>query len=330
MCWLGGRVAQIDLGRNDVPRVISVNRGAADRLYRRLTTTAALITLLLLFLIGLFLLVKAVPAVRTQGLWRFLTVFEWGTDANVGVAAVLYGTILIALIALVIAVPLAIAAALFLTEIAPRRVRRSLTSLVDLMAAIPSIIFGLWGFFFLQPRLLGLSHWLTMYVGWIPIFKTSGDNYAGSPFMAGVVVALMVIPIATSVMREVFSQAPPVEKEGALALGGTRWGMIRSVVLPFGRGGIIGGSMLGLGRALGETIAVAIILSPAFLISPHILQSGGNSIPAMIALRFSESSGLSLSALMASGLALFALTLAVNSIASVIVSRSRSGKGVEI
>ena len=140
----------------------------------------------------------------------------------------------------------------------------------------------------------------------------------------------MIVPIATAVMREVFSQAPPGEKEGALALGATRWGMIRAVVLPFGRGGMIGGSMLALGRALGETIAVAIIISPIFTITPHILQSGGNTIPATIVLRFSESSGLALSVLMAAGLTLFVITLVVNVLASLVVARSRSGKGVEI
>jgi phosphate transport system permease protein len=140
----------------------------------------------------------------------------------------------------------------------------------------------------------------------------------------------MIVPICTSVMREVFAQTPPSEKEGALALGATRWGMIRTVVFPFGRGGIIGGSMLGLGRALGETIAVAIIISPVFTITPHVLETGGNSVASLIALRFGEARQLGLSALMAAGLALFCMTLAVNMLASFVVSKSRSGKGVEI
>jgi phosphate transport system permease protein len=310
-----------------------VHRTFADRLYRSAAVAGGATTFVILFLIGLFLLIQARPALQEQGLWRFLTQFEWGTDADVGVAAVLFGTVLIALIALAIAVPLSVLTALFLTEFAPRWMRKPLTSLVDLMAAIPSIIYGLWGFFFLQPRLLGLAHWLTTYLGFIPIFKTEGTGsaiLAGSPFMAGVVVSLMVIPIATSVMREVFSQAPPVEREGALALGGTRWGMIRTVVLPFGRGGIVGGSMLGLGRALGETIAVAIIINAAYGVSFHVLQSGTNSIASLIALRFGEATTLGRSALIAAGLVLFLLTLVVNSIASLIVARSRSGKGVEI
>src|SRR5262249_13357649 len=162
-----------------------------------------------------------------------------------------------------------------------------------------SLIYGLWGFFYLQPRLVGVSEWLNAHLSFIPIFKVDLKLFTSSPFIAGVVLALMIVPIATAVMREVFSQAPPGEKEGARGLGATRWGMIRAVVLPFGRGGMVGGAMLGLGRALGETIAVAIIISPIFSISAHMLQSGGNTIPATIVLRFSESSGLSLSILMA-------------------------------
>jgi phosphate transport system permease protein len=305
----------------------------SDRIYRGLTFGGGFATFVILFLIGLFLLLKSLPAFRLMGL-SFFTTQAWnpdGTPSTFGIAAVIYGTVVIAVIALIIAVPLSIMAALFITEYAPRRFRRGLTSLIDLLAAIPSLIYGIWGFFFLQPRMLGVSRWLTDQLGFIPIFRTSSDNFASSPFMAGLVVSLMVIPICTSVIREVFSQAPPSEKEGALALGGTRWGMIRTVVLPFGRGGIIGGAMLGLGRALGETIAVAIIISPIFVISPEILQSGGNSVAALIALRFGDASeAIGIPALMAAGLTLFVVTLIVNTLASVIVSRSRSGKGVEI
>jgi phosphate transport system permease protein len=153
--------------------------------------------------------------------------------------------------------------------------------------------------------------------------------YTASTFIAGVVVAMMVMPIQCVVMREVFSQVPPGEREGAYALGSTRWGMIRVVALPFGRGGIIGGTMLGLGRALGETIAVVLIISPRFDINWHVLEAGGNSVSALIALRYSEASGFGLSALMAAGLALFALTIIVNFTASWFVARSRSGASSE-
>jgi phosphate transport system permease protein len=173
-------------------------------------------------------------------------------------------------------------------------------------------------------------------MGWVPFFHvddqygTSLGIFPSSTFVSGVIVSLMVIPICTAVMREVFSQAPPGEREGAMALGGTRWGVVRDVVLPFGRGGIIGGSMLGLGRALGETIAVTLIISPAFTAKWSILDQGSNSIAALIALKFSESSSFGISALMAAGLALFIITLLVNAVASTVVSKSRSGASTEI
>jgi phosphate transport system permease protein len=179
-----------------------------------------------------------------------------------------------------------------------------------------------------------LSIWLAHHLGFIPIFNARGaSTFSASAFIAGIVVALMIVPLCTAVMREVFAAAPAGEKEGALALGGTQWGVIRDVVLPFGKGGMIGGAMLGLGRALGETIAVTLIISPDFNVAHlfHILPAGGNSIAALIALKFSESaSGAGLSALMAAGLTLFMMTLVVNAIASTIVARSRSGSATEI
>jgi phosphate transport system permease protein len=286
--------------------------------------------LVIMALIGTFLVIRSWPALR-EARFSFLTETAWQPDGQkFGVASLVLLTFEIAIVALVIAVPVSIGAALFLTEYAPRVLRRPLTSLVDLLAAVPSLIYGLWGLYFLQPRLLGVSDWLSDYLGFIPIFKTSANSFASSTFIAGVVVALMVLPICTAVMREVFSQAPPGEKEGALALGGTKWGMIRTVVLPFGRGGIVGGSMLGLGRALGETIAVALIISPTFEPTIRILNGAGNSIAANIANQFNEGSPFAKSALMASGLMLFAITLVVNAFASMVVTRSRSGTATEI
>ena len=180
-----------------------------------------------------------------------------------------------------------------------------------------------------------VSRWISQYFGWIPGLGVDGVDptdplatttvYTSSTFIAGIVVGIMVTPIVTSIMREVFSQTPVGEREGALALGATRWAMIRNVVLPFGQGGIIGGTMLGLGRALGETIAVYMIISPVFVIQPNILQNGASSVAALIALRYGESTEMGLSALMAAGLALFTMTLIVNFGASIVVSRSRSG-----
>jgi phosphate transport system permease protein len=286
-------------------------------------------------LVGSFLTARAVSALNASGT-KFLTTAQWQPDVHrFGIAAVLTGTVLIALVAVIISLPLATGTAIFITEVAPKNIKQWCVSLVDLMAAVPSVVYGLWGLFFLQGHVLGLSRWISTWFSWIPIFKITGADphnplasqslYTSSTFIAGLVVALMVAPISCAVMREVFSQAPVGEREGAYALGATRWGMIRSVVLPFGKGGIIGATMLGLGRALGETIAVYMIISPVFQINFHILQSGSNSVSTLIALHFGDASGFGLSALMAAGLALFIMTLIVNFSASAIVARSRSG-----
>ena len=299
------------------------------------------LVLLIMLLVGTFLAFRAAQALKVAQ-WSFLWVQNWDPDAgkgHFGIAAVLIGTILIGLTAIVIAIPLSLGTALYISEYAPRRAKSTLISVVDLMAAVPSIVFGLWGFFFLQPHIVGLARWISTYFGWIPIFKVDGVSpndplatasvYTSSTFICGVVVALMVTPIATSVMREVFSQAPLGEREGAFALGATRWGMVRSVVIPYGKGGMIGGTMLGLGHALGETIAVFLIISPIFVIQPHILQNGGSSVSSLIALRYGDSSAFGTSALMAAGLALFLLTMAINFAASSIAARSRSGASSE-
>ena len=314
----------------DSPRLVVDRPTGSERVFTGITRSAAIAVLSIMGLIGLFLLIRAFPALRRQGV-HFLTDQHWRPDVgDFGISAVLLGTVLIAMVALLIAVPIAFGAAVYISEYASPRLRRPLISTVDLMAAIPSIVYGLWGFFLLQPHAIGLSRWLTDHLGFIPFFATGRPDFASSAFIAGIVVSLMVIPISCSVMREVFSQAPAAEREGAYALGCTRWGMIRAVVLPFGRGGVVGGTMLGLGRALGETVAVFLIISPSFERSIHILESGGNSISALIALRYSESSSFGLSALMAAGFVLFLITLGINGLASLIVTRSRSGSATEI
>ncbi len=306
-----------------------------DRVFRGVTRTSGLVVLAVFAAIGLFLAIQAFPAIKVAK-FSFLTTQAWQPDAHhFGIAGILADTVFIALVAVVIAVPISLGLSLFISEVAPQRIKRMLVSLVDLMAAIPSVVYGLWALYFLQGRTIGVARWLSTWFGWIPIFTVNGANtsnptatsslYTASTFVAGIAVSLMVIPILTSVMRESFSQAPLGEREGAYALGSTRWGMIRSVVLPFGRGGIIGGTMLGLGRALGETIVVILIISPLFTANVHILQSGGNSVSALIANLVSESSPFGISALMAAGLALFAMTLIINFSASAVVARSRSG-----
>ena len=288
-----------------------------------------------MILVGSFLAYRAGQALSKAG-WSFLTTPTWNVNGGgFGIAAVMVGTILIALVAVATAVPLALGAAIYINEYAPRAIQRALVSVVDLMAAVPSVVFGIWGFEFFEWRADSLSKWIFDWFYWIPIFQVddvsrtdplaSDTHFTSSTFIAGLVVALMVTPIACSIMREAFSQAPLGEREGAYALGATRWGMIRAVVLPFGRGAIIGGTMLGLGRALGETIAVTLIISPVYEFRFHILQNGTSSISSLIALSYSEATPFGVSALMAAGLALFALTIIVNFIAARIVARSRSG-----
>lgn len=312
-----------------------------DSIFRTVLRISGWFVLLVMLAVGVFLTFRALQAIQVAG-WSFLTTQAWDPDAGegrFGIAAVLVGTVLVALVAIVFAFPLSFGTALFISEYAPIRLKRALITLVDLMAAVPSIVFGIWGFLLLQYQIVGVARWMSTYLDFIPIFKVDGADpddplspatvFTSSTFIAGIVVALMVTPIATSVMREVFTQAPPGEREGAYALGATKWGMIRAVVLPFGRGGIIGGTMLGLGRALGETIAVYLILSPIFEIQWHVLQNGGSTVSALIALRYGEASQFGTSALFAAGLALFVLTLMINFAAGAVVARSRSGAGAE-
>ena len=308
--------------------VAGVSRG--DRIFRAGFRAAGLSVFAIMGLIALFLAVRGAQALHATG-WSFLTEQRWQTAVHrFGVGAVLPDGVIIAVIAMLIAVPVALGSALFISEYAPVGLRRTLISLVDLMAAVPSIVYGLWGLVFLTPRIIGFERWLSTHLGGVlPFLKVRNGgistSYTQSAFIAGVVVSLMVMPIICSLSREVFSQAPTGEREGAYALGATRWGMVRTVVLPFGKGGAIGAVMLGFGRAMGETIAVALIISPVFALSSHPLQAGANSISSLIALRYGESDKLALSALMAAGLVLFAITLVVNMAAAAVISRSRSG-----
>ena len=320
--------------RAPVRRSLKSRPVQADRVFRAVSYSAGGITVAIMLAVGVFLTARAGDALSVTGI-SFLTTQEWSPETgSFGVAAVLFGTVTIALVAMSISVPLALGTALLISEIVPPSIRSFLITLVDLMAAVPSVVFGLWGVFFLQANIIPVSQWISTYFGWIPIFSvtdatgqrlTDAGAFTSSAFIAVIVVALMVVPTQTSVMREAFSQAPLGEREGALALGSTRWGMIQAVVLPFGRGGIIGGTMLGLGRALGETIAVVMIISPIFSINFEVLKTGTNSVSALIALRYGEASQFGLSALMAAGLVLFIITLIVNFTASTIVARSRSG-----
>jgi len=321
-------------GTRQRPRSLASRPSRSDSVFRAVSYGAGATTVGIMLAVGFFLAVRAGDALSVTG-FSFLTEQQWSPETQkFGIAAVLSGTVTIAIIAMCVSVPLALGTSLLISEIVPPRVKTALISLVDLMAAVPSVVYGLFGLFFLQENIIPVARWISGHFGWIPVFAvTDGSGHAlteasaftSSAFIAGLVVALMVVPTQTSVMREAFSQAPAGEREGAYALGSTRWGMIRSVVLPFGRGGIIGGTMLGLGRALGETIAVYLIISPVFTINLQVLKTGSNSVSALIANRYGEASSFGLSALMAAGLVLFLMTLVVNFTASSIVARSRSG-----
>jgi phosphate transport system permease protein len=314
---------------DDRPRTIvnSVSRG--DRIFRLAMRAAGLAVLLITGLILVFLVLRSLTAFRAVG-FHFFTTSTWFISTNqFGIAAILPLGVLVAVIALIIAFPVGVATALFIAEYAPPRLRRTLIAAIDLMAAIPSIIVALFALYFVMPRILGTSAWLSHHLGFIPFFNNPLPNapasYVASTFIAGVMVSVMVIPIITSLSRQVFSQAPQGEREAAYALGSTKWGMIRTVVLPYGRAGVIGASMLGLGRALGETIVVSFLLTPIYTFNWHVLESGGNSVTYMIANRVLDAGPKEISALFAAGLILFAMTLVVNTIAAIIINRSRSG-----
>jgi phosphate transport system permease protein len=325
---------------DETPRSIHRSLSIPDRIFRWGTTGIGALVLVITGAIGVFLGFQLKPTIHDYG-WHFFTQNQWNPDLGIfGISEVVLGTVEVALIAIVFAFPLALLTALYISEYAPSWLRGFLTSMVDLMAAIPSILYGLWGFFLIMPHEVYFSRWINEYFGWIPLFHVVGGNprapvftqtqYTGSPFIAGMVVSMMVIPLACAVMIGVFGQAPLSEREGAYALGSTRWGMIRTVVLPFGRGGIVGGTMLALGRALGETVAVLLILNLNTDVKFRPLEEGGVTTAKLIANYFGEATGGQLAALLAAGFVLFAMTIVVNTIAAMIVSRSRSGAGTEI
>ena len=310
----------------DAPRPIRQARTLGDRVFRGLSGGAAATCLLIMAATGLFLSLKAIPAISAAGVGEFLIGTVWQpAEEKFGVGGLLINTVLIATVALVLGVPLALGLALFINEYAPARLRRLLTSAVDLLAAIPSLIFGMWGLYALQEPLSGVAAWLASHLNAIPFFRLTEPDVAltRSTFIAGFVVAIMITPVITSVSRDVMAQVPRVQCEGALGLGGSRWGMIRDVILPFGKSGIVGSVLLGFGRALGETIAVVLVIAFITEPNPNILEQGSGSISALIATKFGEAQGLEVNGLIAAGLALFCMTLVVNLIARSIVNRSK-------
>jgi phosphate transport system permease protein len=298
-------------------------------------TAGGLSSLVILGLIALFLGYRGFEVLRQEGI-GFITNADWSistddagnvTESHFGLSAMLVGTILCALVAVVIALPISVFSALFLNFYAPGWLKKFLVAIIDMMAAFPSILFGIWGFLVLMPSVEYWAKLIHRYLGWIPLFDLQVPVYTRSPFVAGVVLAIMIIPIITSVSREVFSQAPLDRIQAAYALGATRWAMIKAVVIPHGRSGVIGGAMLGLGRAMGETVAVFTVLNIVFQVNWHVLLGAGGNVASLIILKFGDASPYEIKALMAAGLVLFLLTLVVNAGANAIVKRTgKSGR----
>lgn len=317
------------------PRVATTEPRPSDKVFRGVVTAGGLSSLVILGLIALFLAYRGFEVIKQEGL-GFLTNAEWSitldesanvVDSQFGLSAMLVGTILCALVAVIIAVPISVFSALFLNFYAPQWMKKILIAIVDMMAAFPSILFGIWGFLVLMPSVEYWAKLINKYLGWIPLFEVKPYFFTRSPFVAGVVLAIMIIPIITSVSREVFAQAPLDRIQAAFALGATRWAMIKAVVIPHGRSGVVGGAMLGLGRAMGETVAVYTVLNIVFQVNWHVLLGAGGNVASLIILKFGEASEYEIKALMAAGLVLFFLTLSVNAIANFIVKRTgKSGR----
>ena len=318
-----------------VPRKITTEPRRSDKVFRGVVTAGGLSSLILLGLIAIFLGYRGFEVLRQEGI-GFITQSDWAIstddagnviDSNFGLAAMLVGTILCSLIAVVIALPISVFCALYLNFYAPGWLKKILVTVIDLMAAFPSILFGIWGFLVLMPSVEYWAKLLHRYLGFIPVFDMKVPVFTRSPFVAGVVLAIMIIPIITSVSREIFSQAPLDRIQAAYALGATRWAMIKAVVLPHGRSGVIGGAMLGLGRAMGETVAVFTVLNIVFQINWQMLLGAGGNVASLIILKFGDASPYEIKALMAAGLILFLLTLIVNGLANLIVKTTgKSGR----
>ena len=317
------------------PRDITTEPRRSDKVFRAVVTTGGLSSLLLLGLIALFLTYRGFEVLRQEG-FGFITHSDWSIstddagnviESHFGLAAMLVGTILCSLIAVVIALPISVFCALFLNFYAPGWLKKIMVTIIDVMAAFPSILFGIWGFLVLMPSVEYWSKLLHKYLGFIPAFDMQVPVFTRSPFVAGVVLSIMIIPIITSVAREIFSQAPLDRIQAAYALGATRWAMIKAVVIPHGRSGVIGGAMLGLGRAMGETVAVFTVLNIVFQINWEMLLGAGGNVASLIILKFGDASPYEIKALMAAGLILFLLTLVVNALADLIVKRTgKSGR----
>ncbi|MBM9836347.1 phosphate ABC transporter permease subunit PstC [Rhodococcus hoagii] len=300
-----------------------------DRIFGSLASGSAVFITLLVVAVGIFLIWRAVPALQRNEV-NFLTSRVWDTD-NInamafGVLDLLLVTVMVSVFALVLAMPVALGIAIFLTEYAPKKLSRPLAYVIDLLAAVPSIVYGLWGLLVFAPAIAPLAVWLNEHLGWIPIFADGSGSIrgGGTIFTAGIVLAVMILPVITAVTREVFAQTPKAHVEAALALGATRWEVVRTTVIPFGKSGYISGSMLGLGRALGETMALYMILRTTSQAFSGSLFDSGSTIASKIALGYAEfNNNIQAGAYIAAGLVLFVLTFVVNAAARAAIAGKR-------
>jgi phosphate transport system permease protein len=304
---------------------LRVKQRAGDRLFSGSALAAGALILAILAIVAAFLVVQGIPGIVAAP--EETTLLE-GTNFWAYVGPLVFGTIWSAALALIMAVPIAIGIALFISHYAPRPLAATLGYIIDLLAAVPSVVFGLWGGNVLAVGVQPFYAWLAENFSWIPLFAGPASGTGRTLLTASIVLAVMVLPIITAICREVFLQTPVLHEEAALALGATRWEMIKIAVLPFGRAGIVSGAMLGLGRALGETMAVAMVLSASNVITFDVISSiNPATIAANIALSFPEAYGLNVNVLIATGLVLFAITLIVNTIARYIVNRRKEFSG---
>lgn len=315
-------------GRDPLSGDAAGSNRVGDRLFGGVARGSGLVVIALVTLIGVFLLWQAIPALARNEA-NFLTSREWsvaGDQPRFGIVELLWTTVSASIIAMLLAVPVGVCVALFITQYAPRWLARPAASLIDLLAAVPSIVYGLWGANTFRPAEQPLEDFLSSTLGWIPLFSRTGIS-GGTIFFIGIVLAIMVLPIVTALSREVFAQTPVTHKEGALALGATRWEMIRVAVLPFGRPGVISAAMLALGRALGETIAVTFIVSTLARGSDWSwsLFNGGETFASRIANNAAEfDSPQKTGAFISAGLVLFVLTFVVNAIARIVIERRKA------
>jgi len=324
MTLLENKLAEIP-----APRHITTKPRRSDQIFRGVVTLGGMASLVILGLIALFLSIKGFHILSAEK-FSFITESRWEVitdengnlaESNLGIGAMLVGTFLAAFIAILVGVPIAVLSALYLTFYARGFAKKFLISLIDLMAAFPSLLYGFWGFFVFMESAEYWAKLLNKYFGFVPFFKVPAPIFERSPFIAGLVLAIMIIPIVTSISREIFDQTPLDRVQAAYALGASKLAMIKAVVIPYGRGGVVGGAMLGLGRAMGETVAVYTVLNVVYQINWQTLFGAGGNVASLILLKFGEAGPYEVDALMAAGLILFILTLIVNALADLLINR---------